>query len=258
MRQDLQKYHPSTASRIVVREAVGAGLFDWGFGDADLDTAVTGRFLNWMERQSAGRDTVRKESAGLSPESIHIRIHNRPLQEHPDTVAPFRAWSVELARFDVPNGYVGIVKGFEQYLAHQAIPQGDTAFVYTSSARWGIPWTRYSGNAFELPDGGTWHFRLSRIGSRPRPWWNEVGPQAVNLPDNSYPDFPSETGLWWPAGSAASQNVHMVIPAGYSLRVIWYQAARALGARVEVAARLKGYVQSDSTAESRYNVRSRW
>lgn len=258
MRGDLQKFHPSTADRIVTREAVADGVFDWGFGDAGLDTAVTNRFLQWMESRSPGSPLIQMEAGGLSPESIHVRIHNRPLQEHPDAVAPFSHWSIELARFDVPSGCIGVVKGFEQYLAHQAVDGVDTAFVYTQNSRWGIPWVRYTGNALELPDAGTWHFRLSPITRRPIAWFNRVGAQAGRLPDTSYTDFPADTGLWWPAGSPASQNLHLLVPGGYSLRVIWEHAERIAGARVEVAAKIKGFVQSDKTPESRYNVRSRW
>lgn len=256
MRADLQHLHPWNAAVQVLNEAIAAGLVNNTIGQIDYPGLISPAALDYCEeifRETGTRNTADLENAGTSPKSIRFRSTSRGRIIHPTTSAPYPAWSVELCRFVVPFGKVGIVKGFEQYLAQLAEGQ-NPAFVYTQNSRWGIPGPWHTGLSNEISDAGTWHFRLRGISRTMPPWWNNLG--AGTLPDIPYTDFAHETGLWWPAGSAASQDTHMIIPAAHMLRVFFETPAQSV--RLEVAAKLRGYVQSDRTPETAYNVRTHY
>lgn len=256
MRSDLQHLHPWNAAVVVLNEAIQAGLVRNTIGQLDYPGVITVSALDYADslfRSTGTPNTADKENAGSSPKSIHFLETSIGLKVHPTTVSPYPAWSIELCRFVVPHGKVGIVKAFEQYLAQRAEGQ-NPAYVYTASPRWGIPGPWHTGIANELSNAGTWHFRLRSISRMDPEWWELVG--AGTLPDIPYTDFANEAGLWWPAGSAASQNVHLIVPAGHMLRVFYSSPAQTV--RLEVAAKLKGYTQSDRSPETAYNVRTHY
>lgn len=256
MRSDLQRMHPWNAAVQVLNEAIDAGLVNNTIGQIDYPGLITPSAIEHCERifeQTGTANTADLENAGASPKSIRFRSMSRGRQVHPSTSAPFAAWTVELARFIVPFGKVGVVKGFEQYLAQEA-DDPNPAFVYTQNSRWGIPGPWHTGLTNEITDAGKWHFRLKVISRTAPSWWNLLG--AGTLPDLPYTDFAHETGLWWPAGSDASQNTHMIIPGGHMLRVFFETPAQSV--RLEAAAKLRGWVQSDRTPETSYNVRTNY
>lgn len=258
-RSDLQDLHPDSAASVILNEAIDEGAITTSDEWDDQESIIDPELLDQVSeefRESGAENTQGFQDAGISPLSIHYREHWYARQIHPDVAAPFRDWSVELARFYVPTGHVGIIKAIEQYLAHQEL-LADPAFVYTQQSRWGIPGPWHTGNANELPNVGTWHFRVQTI-NRSEPQWNVVGANARALPSISYTDYPMDDGLFFPAGSPSSQNVHLIVPANTMIRLIWHQAARATGARVEVAAKVRGFIQSDRSAESQLNVRTNW
>lgn len=254
MRSDLQPLHDFNASQVIMREAVEAGLIDWTFGAATEESIITPATIEFIEQSFEGStNSADLENAGKSPKSIRFRESSRGRALHPETIAPYSPWCVELARFAVPTGTVGVVKGFEQYLAQMEELQ-QPGFVYTQNARWGIPGPWHSGLANEIIDPGVWNFRLHGIQRSEPAWWQAIGPST--LPDMPYTDFSNEPGLWWPAGCASCQNIHLVVPAGFILRVFYSTPAQAV--RLEVAAKLKGFIQSDRTPESALNVRTNY
>jgi hypothetical protein len=253
MSDDLRDFDAKAADYEVLRKAVSEGIVDHPL-KALMGSPVLGAAIQRAEVQfGTAQNTGDLENAGISPKSIHFQHHSYGRFLHPGAGPPYDQWSVELARFQVPSGMVGIVKGFEQYLAQPAQLAFD-AISYTSSSRWGIPGPWNTGNAGAVTDTGTWYFRLHSV--------HQGTPAPVNvtgnfpLPDQAYPDFPRETGLWFPAGSCSGNNIHLVVPAGHLLRLIWVTPVQ--GVQLEVAAKLKGFIQSDRTPESAYNVRVNW
>lgn len=248
------------ASSEILRKAVETGLVDWTWGDPEHEGIISPQTIEYADElfQSTGaHNTGDLENAGVSPKSIHFRTNTRGRQVHPDELAPHRAWGVELARFIVPDGYIGIIKGLEQYLATVwGIPGGTDAFVYSQNSRWGVPgpWHAVAPPGIPSSDLGTWHFRLHNLSRTTPIWWNALG--IVQLPDLPYTDFPNDEQLWFPAGSASSQNLHLIVPAGRMLRVIYVTPEQ--NARFEVACKLRGFIQSDRTLESAYNARTNW
>lgn len=246
----------------IIREAVNAELISNPFDEfegmispecsvsEDLVSDAMARFEG-----SGSENTADLESAGLSPHSLHYGAHSRSLQTHPGTESPFDSWTVELARFVVPRSRVGVVKGFEQFLAQQAILE-NPAYVYTQGSQWGIPGPWYTGIANPV-SGCIWKFRLYNMGrdleSSPA-WVSATG--NVPLPDIPYSDLPMTRDLWYPAGGVGSNNVHLLVPSNSILRVFLIVPQHT--ARLEAAAHLKGFIQSDRSDESRLNVRSNW
>lgn len=253
MRSDLQHLDNFSADCEIMREVVDAGLLDPPV-EVSFHNHLLAAYLDRGDEEfGEAVNSADKETAGISPKSIHFQQHSFGRFLHPSTEAPFAAWTVELARFHVPSGRVGVVKSFEQYLAQPA----QLAFEpisYTQSGRWGIPGPWNTGNPGAIDDPGIWYFRLHNV--------HETLPARVNtiaafpLPDVPYPDMPRETLLWYPAGSPAAANIHLVIPAGSLLRVFYVSPAQSV--RLEVAAKLKGFIQSDRTPESAHNIRTNW
>jgi hypothetical protein len=259
MRPDLQDLHPDVAADVILKDAIEDGAIttsdEWDVQESIIDPELLEQVSEEFS-ESGADNTQGFQNAGISPLSLHYREHWYGRQVHPEAAAPFQEWSIELTRFYVPEGQVGVIKAIEMYLAHQEL-LADPSFVYTQQSRWGIPGPWHTGNANELPDVGTWHFRAQNL-DRTVAQWNVLGPNARALPSISYLDHPMDNGLFFPAGSPSSQNVHLIVPANTMIRLIWHQAARAAGARVEVAAKLRGYIQSDRSTESQLNVRTNW
>lgn len=192
-------------------------------------------------------------TAGTNPKTMRYRASSRGLQTHPGSTPIYSPWATELCRFHVPWGKVGVVKAFEQYLAQEA--EGENpAFVYTQNSRWGVPGPWHTGITNPVSDLGTWNFRLHHVGRTIPQWWTGTG--GVPLPDAPYTDHAVESLLWFPAGSCASQQIHLVVPGGYILRVIYETPEQNV--KMSVAAHLKGFVQSDRSPESAHNVRCNW
>lgn len=241
-----------------MREAIAQGVVD-PTGSLIRNSAVSDKTLEVVSDnfESSGSPNVSEyENAGRSPKSIHWVSSTAGRIVHPGTAGitlAFAEWRVELARFSVPGGAVGVLKGFEQYLAQGDILQ-NPGFVYTQSSRWGIPFPVYTGLANPVTNTGTWHFRVHVIGKGSPAWINQTG--AGELPDLPYTDYPFEDGLWYPAGSASCNNVHLLIPGGITLRVIYSTPEQDV--QLEAAAKVRGFVQSFHTAECLDNVRTNW
>lgn len=155
---------------------------------------------------------------------------------------PALDWMVELARYAVPYGSVGIIKSFEQFLS-----SGGT--IWTASEYWGNP---HASPAVQ------WFFRLSPISKQAAPWINVSGLSAIRdyLPGTAYNDFEASTDVWFPAGSSASSNIHLPIPGGFVIRLI--AIVGATQSAVSVSAKLAGTVQSETNADAQFTVRTSW
>lgn len=181
--------------------------------------------------------------------TIRAVANTRGLLAHPDISAPYGEWVVELARFDVPSGQIGIVKGFEQFLAVETV---QVSQLFTASARWGVPFGAF-GLSYDSPLN--WRFRLSRFNGTIDPWFDGVSGSSL-IPGQAYNDMPSTPDLWYPAGSAASQNCHFQIPGGNSLRVFLHSSTS--NQKLQAACHLKGFRISEGSPEARDTIRTAW
>lgn len=152
-------------------------------------------------------------------------------------------WMIELARFPVPEGSIGIIKSFDQYLA-----QGET--VYSSSVNW--------GNPFAPPELIHWYFRLSPIRIVGEPWINVSGLSAIRdyLPGAPYDDLSTISGIWYPTGSASSANIHLPIPGGNVLRI--FAIVPPSQEAYSISTRLSGTTQSETSNDAQYVARTTW
>lgn len=180
------------------------------------------------------------DSVWSSPKSIHNYQQSIGVLTYPGTGA--ESWRVELSRFIVPLKQVGVIKAYEQFLSTTEV---QTETVWSIATRWGDP---------RAPIG-TWYFRLSPYTGLDIPWVNQLNPTVLR-PGSPYNDVPDETGLWFPLGSSTSNNIHLLVPGGYVLRLFWECAATSLSP--SVGARLRGYLQSSFSVESRNAIRSYW
>lgn len=151
-------------------------------------------------------------------------------------------WMVELSRYAVPYGSVGIIKSFEQY-----VRQGET--ILSSSDHWGDP--------FPLTLAIRWFLRLSPHHHLSNPWISIEGASAIPdyLPGIAYSDLSQSDDIWFPAASSAAGNVHFVVPGSYVLRLI---AIVESSEEIAIAAKLAGSVQSDTNQEAQNMVRTTW
>lgn len=185
----------------------------------------------WLGRQSLWQlPTTRRYNQSREPQ-------NAPLTQ-PSTAA----WMVELARFLVPYGSIGIIKSFEQYVS-----QDQT--VLSRSMYWGDPF---------VVSGLRWYFRLSPDTLNAAPWLNVSGVSAIPdyLPGIPYDDLGNTDDLWFPAGSSASANIHLPIPGGKMLRVICLVAASETASTV--ACKLAGTIQSETNRDASFVAKTTW
>lgn len=178
------------------------------------------------------------------PHAIRYHFSSRGRQIHPGLAAPFAPWRVELARFQVPIGYVGIVRSFGQYLAFNSLPG----------------WTVLDtvGNPFADADAGipgTWIFRLSPFDGTSPPWISQLNP-IPERPGFHYADMPENGGVWYPAGTDAEQSVRLTVPSGYSLRVFWQSTTSNV--QPAVGASFKGQLQGSYSPRSLDVTRGQW
>ena len=153
-------------------------------------------------------------------------------------------WMIELSRYPVAYGSIGIIKSLEQYVS-----QGQS--LYSTSSNW--------GNPFALGIDLSWYLRLSPYARLNDPWIDVFGVGATPdlLPGFAYDDLSRTDDIWFPASSCSTTNVHLVIPGGYFLRVVAIVAAHQ-GDPVSLACKLAGSVQLETNAEAQITVRTSW
>jgi len=157
---------------------------------------------------------------------------------------PAQDWMVELARFPVSYGSIGIVKSLEQYVS-----QGQD--IYTLSQHW--------GNPFVSPVPIAWYLRLSPIGQLRAAWVNYQGASVIEnyLPGIPYSDLFRTDEIWFPAASCSAANVHLVVPGGYFLR-IFAVVDGSQGDSMSVACKLAGTVQLETNLDAQTALRTTW
>lgn len=200
------------------------------------------RFLNWATKIKPSKQSWKSDydSVWSAPKSIRNHQQSIGFVTYPGT--GIEDWRVELSRFAVPTGKVGIIKAYEQILE----TTDQTTVVWSLSEHWGDP---------RVPIDVTWFFRLSRYEGRTIPWVNQLNPHPQR-PGAPYTDVPDETGIWFPLGGNQSNNIHLIVPGGYVLRLFCEIGATSFSPTV--AARLRGYLQSSFSSESRFSIRSNW
>ena len=145
--------------------------------------------------------------------------------------------TVELARFPVPVGQIGLVRKINQWVNDD----------YTESDNWGSPVT----NAW--PDNLTWYLRLSNY----QALGNREIIQSTRIPGIPYPDLPQWTLLWF-LPHAPANDVNLVVPGGYILR--FFVNMPGTQERDEmVLGRLVGYWQSSEVSSAAgFNAAKGW
>lgn len=201
-------------------------------------------FLSWATKLPPPKIgyTQDFDSVLSAPKTLRYRQQTRNILEYTGTGED---WRVELARMYIERSRVGVIKSYEQFLRTEAL---QTETVWSQSDHWGDP---------RVPLG-TWFFRLSSWDGTEIPWINELSP-VPQRPGMVYDDMPDEIGLWYPLHSNASNNIHLVVPGGYVLRVFFEcNGALANTYQPHVGARLRGSIQSSFSIESQHQIRSYW
>jgi len=192
----------------------------------------------WLHQQASWQlPTTRRYQQSTAP----------PVQP---IVQPIAAspWMVEVARFPVSGGSVGIIKSFEQFLSSPGLV---TPTIHSIAAA--------NGNPFPVA-GISWYFRLSDIERLAQPWINVQGVSAIPeyLPGIPYSDLSSTDDLWFPACSSASTNFHLPIPGGQILRLFFLCGAQDEESPLTVSAKLAGTTQVETNPDAQYVVRTTW
>lgn len=245
----------SDDSVLLMARAIDDGIFDpiapvipalWE--EDALTKCLMGQLVNTVISPWLGH-----ERSWQLPQTKRFQASRKPAVGpilHPTTTAPYPPWLVELARYTVAPGSIGIIKSFEQFLAGK---DEQETIIYTCMCAQGNPYPD------GLTDYGSWHFRLSNISQTRRPWVNLASPLIglESIPGTPYTDLPQEDEIWWPAHSASSQNIHLPIPGGYLLRVFFFTPAQAT-VRLSAACKLKGTNQVEYGNEAQLSARALW
>lgn len=232
--------------RAITQEVISVTLpavAKWrGWGDDMLAKCIQNVSRKWKSLSSPS-PWLGQQSSWQLPQTRRYQQSRFP-SENPVTHASSTLdWMVELARWPVPIGSVGVVKSFEQFV-------GEEQSVYTTSNNW--------GNPYPLTMNIRWFFRLSPIDSLSEPWIDVTGGGAVPqyLPGLPYNDLPFTDDLWFPAGSCSSANIHLPVPGGYSLRIVAIVTAPDFDIRI--AAKICGSVQSETNKDAQFVLRTSW
>lgn len=212
------------------------GFFDQyrkvGYEKYPLEYQAWQKFLNFqaIDGASEAKDP-RRQDLFEQPATAHYHDHYFDRWSHP---GDGQAYTVELARFPVPQGSIGIVRKINQWV--------DGGF--TVSDHWGNPFTETD------VDDYVWHLRLVPFDGTQAAQYVSTSPV---LPGRAYPDLPHWQYLWF-LPHAAGSDVNLVIPGGNVLH--FFVRTTALQERDRLFGRLVGYWQrSEYAVESMYNSR---
>lgn len=207
-------------------------------------------FISWAMAQYRPISPIKNRHAYQAPE-INPRTqqyveHTWGLMEAPAGTVP---WLIELSRIVIPDNRIGIIKGLEQVLTHSDL---ESPQYFSTSANW--------GNPFPFPPtvDVTWYLRLERVtGVEPAQLnISAVGVQAL-LPGEPHFDLPELHDLWFPASSAASQNIHLAVGGRYRLRLCAI-VERTAEYALSISGKLKGFHLSSFDSYTLLPVRSIW
>jgi hypothetical protein len=208
-------------------------------------------FLSWaMSVQPPASDVIpeqgKYERAADNPLTQNYFESAPVVMTHPGGVGD---WLAEVARVIVPKSRVGVVKGFEQFLVHDDIA-GDTVFSRADS--WGNP---FLASDIAAVDSVRWLWRIEPTTGAVPAMISQVNPPMI--PGIPHPNVPEMTDLWFPATSAAAQNIHVTIGGGNTLRVFALITLNAEYA-LRVAAKVKGFTISQYDPMTKIAIRSIW
>jgi len=160
-------------SSALMKRAIDIGIIDplpdvfqiMGIGEHSLLSALVRQIKEQRARCLSPSPWIGQQSSWQLPTTRRYQQSVSPSDQPITQVFPTENWSVELARWPVPFGSLGIIKSFEQYLAGVNI-QGNV--VYSESQSW--------GNPFPLATRFEWYLRLSPIQYLGYPWVNVTLP----------------------------------------------------------------------------------
>lgn len=150
-------------------------------------------------------------------------------------------WVIELARFPVPHGFVGVLKSIEQYLYNN-----DQEI--TRSANWGVPYQEGQTGPLQ------WFLRLDPFDGYLPPRFQAI--LSSYIPGTPYPELAQIDHFWFMSGSPSIWT-HSLIPGGHYLRFFLYAGQQTVG-RISVMGRLRGFYQSIYSHEARFMARTNW
>lgn len=208
------------------------------------------RLLSWFQARpdsfrQRGAEEPDLNSTLDNPATLRYQRATRERQTHPGPDGgPFTPWIVELARFGVQRGDVGLVIDWVQYLAEISLQRDQ---IYTASTDWGDPYA-----AADAVGDFRWIVRLDEFRGEQTPWISSLNP--ITLPGLPYPDLPEDRDLYFKP-DAVRVPVRWVVPGGYQLRLFFEQETTLQSIRLQVSSRLTGYVQSALALESAQNLR---
>lgn len=205
------------------------------FAPEFVDPELSG-FWKWVVKRPSmaeERSTAISQSLWENPNTNRYSQSSRGFFTHPDIT---QNWRIELAQFQVPRGKIGVIRAYEQFMSTNGVVLSE------------------QGNP--NVDFGQWIMRLDRFyGQLPVPI-NQLSPPTA-LPGIPYQDYETETGLWFPAGSCSANNIQLLVPSGFVLRVFWESGLGLLSAPT-VAAKVRGALQSPYSPMTRTMVTGTW
>lgn len=213
------------------------------WGKADLYKGLMAAVTEQAKETLVNSPWLGKQSSWQLPQTRRYKQSRAPSINAVVQSNPGVDWMVELARYPVPFGSVGIIKSFEQYLSEEET-------IHSVSSAWGNPFPSVPVR---------WFFRLSPVSRASAAWIDVSGASAIvdYLPGIPYNDFSDSNGLWFPAGSSSSANIHLVIPGAHVLRVIAIVSSSSQTA-VSIAAKMTGTTQIELNDDAQFMMRTSW
>lgn len=216
----------------LLRAAVNSGTLD--IYNEKLDTLLS----NLFETAAAGlpNKDIRLSETWTNPRTARIYEHYfDPYEQNADLEAAL----VEVARFPVPFGELGIVKRLDLSLSDQRTDPPT------------YPTAPYSAvdDFYDV----LWHLRLQPFtGSLPPR--GIAGPVIPNLPGFAHPDLPQIQYLWYDSvGEMNSTGFSLIVPQAHILRV-FVQFPNSSTHRITCIGRIRGYKQRTDTPPSALNA----
>jgi hypothetical protein len=237
-------------SIVLIRNAINQKVIDptfpqekrWNIGSINrwpqLFSNLEQRWIDSLVRSP----WLHEESLWVAPQTRRYK-QSEQAPGSPLTQPDLNPWLVELCRFEVPTGNLGIIKSIEQYISVDQT-------VFTQSQYWGNPFI----TGIDL----TWFLRLSPVTTPREPWLSISGPTVGpnQLPGIAYSDLPQTDDLWYPAASSSAANVHLPLPGGQILRV--FVLVPIVEERKTVACRLTGSIQIEICRDTQVVARVTW
>lgn len=159
-------------------------------------------------------------------------------------------FAVELSRFVVPDGQVGILKSLEQVLMDQF------GSIYpTSNEYWGSPYFTDSDIT-----QNRWYLTLDYYDGTLPPLFTLLSGAVIGigqLPGYPYPELSAIEGIWYPAHCQSSNELNWIVPSQRMLRFFWV-CPPTTNYTWQASGRLRGFTQSTYSNDAMSNARKNW